>query len=357
MGEYLNAFANKYAQEKQDKEALGTALGAGIGSSLLRGTEMNIANKQKDIDTKKAFVLEGVKKYMNDNTVMSGGQMVDPALYSEILGGVADGSIKFKKDTSTGGMVFATKDGNSIGITVEPKQTMTYAIDENGMPVLKGSVPKGAVNTTPKVAPSDKILINVDSEGKLFDVNMKPITDGASIDWSKVVKNQLPKDIMQSSNAQTKSQLAQGGIDSVNDINTSINTDVFTDLKIAMKDPTGLYKESLTENSKKVFAGLRNAVGNILYIKTGAAATPKEIDEQMDKYSPSLNQSLDDWKKNTLGLLTRDLNYYMKPENNKDGKPQPKSQPQTGKQGGVMHIDANGNRAIVYPDGTFEEVK
>ena len=27
-----------------------------------------------------------------------------------------------------------------------------------------------------------------------------------------------------------------------------------------------------------------------------------------------------------------------------------------GKQGGVLQVDANGNKAMVFPDGTFEEV-
>ena len=33
---------------------------------------------------------------------------------------------------------------------------------------------------------------------------------------------------------------------------------------------------------------------------------------------------------------------------------QPNAQQES--QGGVEHVDANGNRAIVYPDGTFKEV-
>jgi hypothetical protein len=44
----------------------------------------------------------------------------------------------------------------------------------------------------------------------------------------------------------------------------------------------------------------------------------------------------------------------------KSQKPiQQQTQQQSGqqKQGGVLHVDANGNKAMVFPDGSFEEVQ
>jgi hypothetical protein len=39
------------------------------------------------------------------------------------------------------------------------------------------------------------------------------------------------------------------------------------------------------------------------------------------------------------------------------GAQQPQPPAQGGKQGGQIMIDANGNRAMVYPDGSFEELQ
>ncbi len=60
---------------------------------------------------------------------------------------------------------------------------------------------------------------------------------------------------------------------------------------------------------------LREAVGAAIYAKTGAAATPKEIDEQMDLYAPSTFDTAET-RKNKITQLKNFLQNYVKSARN-----------------------------------------
>lgn len=66
-----------------------------------------------------------------------------------------------------------------------------------------------------------------------------------------------------------------------------------TDYKSALYDEDGTINRTainlgeLTSGGRDLLQPLRTAVGNNIYLKTGAAATPGEIDEQLKQYQPS----------------------------------------------------------------------
>lgn len=66
-----------------------------------------------------------------------------------------------------------------------------------------------------------------------------------------------------------------------------------TDYKSALYDPDGSINRTainfgeITSEGRDLLQPLRTAVGNNIYLKTGAAATPGEIDEQLKQYQPS----------------------------------------------------------------------
>jgi hypothetical protein len=342
--QYLQAFRQRDANELQAKPDVGQIL----SGSLQQGASLAMNQFTKDKELQKQRAWEGYQSYTKDRKLVDAkGEEAPMDVVLSVNEMVSKNQLKFKGDRD-GSVVLANTKGVPMGYKWVAKDDTLKFVDvtptaedvqfwQKSLPGYNFQagqtirVPKSTYEVVAKGVnkpdKGEKQLINIDADGKLYDANMQPITDTSNIDWSKVVKNSLPKPADASSDAMNKGKLAQGGIDSVNDIKTNITPDVFADIKIAMKDPTGLYKESLSDQSKKAYAGLRNAVGNILYIKTGAAATPKEIDEQLAKYSPSVAQSMDDWQKNTLGLLERDLNYYI---NNK-GKPVPAPAPGSGK--------------------------
>lgn len=111
----------------------------------------------------------------------------------------------------------------------------------------------------------------------------------------------------------------------------------------------------------------RAAVADIgslkIHDRSGAAVTAAEF-PRLKPFIPSANDKPETVKKK-LTLLKEQYQQEQDAINSlysedQGYKPAPKLTGDTGlsgKTGGVMHEDANGNRAIVYPDGTYEEAE
>ena len=102
---------------------------------------------------------------------------------------------------------------------------------------------------------------------------------------------------------------------------------------------------------------LENAVNAQLRAESGAAVPESEVERAFFRFAPQAT----DTGKTALAKLTslEELLEGTKklikgPKSLREGKKEAQEIPK--KEGGQLMIDANGNRAMVFPDGTFEEI-
>ena len=122
---------------------------------------------------------------------------------------------------------------------------------------------------------------------------------------------------------------------------------------------------ALGKDAQNVRRWMRTALSGRQLIQTGVAARPEETQQLYDAFIAgitshpesafaSINELKDFYTEYIEVLKTKRV-----PESKPDAATTPPAAPgkPTPKTGGVEMKDAQGNRAIVYPDGSFEEIK
>ncbi len=109
-----------------------------------------------------------------------------------------------------------------------------------------------------------------------------------------------------------------------------------------------------SDEQQQIEQSQRDFINAVLRRESGASISAPEFDNAKKQYFPSIGDSEAVMKQKAANraLATNSMLQEV-PEKHRfsmSAKP-------TQKTGGVMHVDAAGNKAIVYPDGSFEEVQ
>lgn len=109
-----------------------------------------------------------------------------------------------------------------------------------------------------------------------------------------------------------------------------------------------------SEQGQKIYSRLQNAVAAKLRVETGAQANPSEVENILRRFgitsasSPQAAwdalQRLEDFMNTTINITNPSGRFGISTNN--------QNQPQ-----GQLMVDNQGNKAIVYPDGTYQEVQ
>ena len=108
------------------------------------------------------------------------------------------------------------------------------------------------------------------------------------------------------------SALVQGGLQSVQRVKDLkvINPNIVTEFKFIRNDPTGLYEQTkASPEAKEAIANLRIGIANQLYLKTGAASTEGEVNENLRNYLAQIADKDGDFDMR-IDLLGREIGNY-----------------------------------------------
>jgi hypothetical protein len=122
--------------------------------------------------------------------------------------------------------------------------------------------------------------------------------------------------------------------------------------------PDSPFWRNASEKGQGIYSRLQNAVAAKLRVETGAQANPSEVENILRRFGVSgasspqaafdaLNR-LEDFFNETIKIIDP-TGRFTSGETN--------IQEETEKEGGQIMIDAQGNKAMVYPDGTYEEIE
>lgn len=224
------------------------------------------------------------------------------------------------------------------GIDIDPSQLHVDDSDEDGpmdklMNLIKTGAPSEVINREYQLALMDaededlqklrvlgdtlpqagKSFYFVDPSTKsMFDQNLQPISEAPAGASPRMLSNPA-----QSNEGIKRTSLVSGALRSVNTAKSLLTPSVLNELKGIKFTPGKIYQQLASSEGKKFYRNLSNAIGNLLYIKTGAAATPGEIDAQMSMYMVAANDDLSD-AKDRLDMLSEEASLFKGGSNNND---------------------------------------
>jgi hypothetical protein len=110
-----------------------------------------------------------------------------------------------------------------------------------------------------------------------------------------------------------------------------------------------------SDDQQMIDQSQRDFINAVLRRESGASISPGEFDSAKKQYFPSVGDSPAVMKQKAANraLATKSMLQEV-PESQRFSMSKSTS---AAKAGGVLHVDAQGNKAIVYPDGSYEEVQ
>lgn len=260
------------------------------------------------------------------------------------------------RDVATGGTWTAPKiDNVDTG-----GQVQTQIIDPNtGQVKVIGSTNKTASPAEREA--SSGVTYMTTADGSIVAVPKKP--NGAPV--GQVVTDQSGKPLAGKQVALTESQgnaalfgaRAMEAEKVINDIGSDYNVSGLGAKKSAENIPLigGIAGAAgnllLSDNQQKVDQAQRDFINAVLRKESGASIGKDEFTNAQRQYFPQTgdSQAVLEQKAANRKTAIQGLNVMAGP-----GAAQMQNAASK-KEGGVLKVDANGNKAIVYPDGTFEE--
>lgn len=124
---------------------------------------------------------------------------------------------------------------------------------------------------------------------QMFDPNLNPISQAPVGATPKMLSNPNT-----GSEMQKRGGLVTGATRSVATAKGLLTPSVLSEIKSIKYTPGKIYSQLASPEAKKFYRHLSNAIANELYIKSGATATPDEIEKKMVMYMPAANDDIND---------------------------------------------------------------
>lgn len=241
-----------------------------------------------------------ITKPVNLYDTQNGREKIVSSLADAVKGVSGDQFLKYlKPDTVSNTLVPFNAETGEYGppITkVEPKGSKTTVTPY-------GKKPSGGKNG------GNKGLQDSGSTPGGKTVVFNPNTGEKTVDGKPYAGPVLPKTT--GTEEQRRQALVDGAKQNINDIRTILSTSpsVLNELKGIRLTPGKVYSQLASPEAKRLYANLRTAISNDLYLKTGATANETELENSAITYLASLNDSPQDFNMR-MDLLDRSISPF-----------------------------------------------
>ncbi len=133
-----------------------------------------------------------------------------------------------------------------------------------------------------------------------------------------------------SSELSKRSALVQGARQSIGTAKILLTPNVLNEMKSIKLSPGKIYTQLASSEAKKFYRNLYNAISNQLYIKSGATATPSEIEGNMMMYMAAYNDEMPDMM-DRLNMLESEVSLFDSSGGERPPTPTPTPSPKDGR--------------------------